>query len=171
MSKNFEEEGIETNRLFYAAFYHTVKFLGRVLLGMKVEGVENVPSEGPALIASKHSHWLDIFLLPTAVPDRHVSQLGRDTALRTPILGWCFVKWGLIPLPRETFGSEGKEAWREIDRRLAADRLVSAFPEGTRIPGEIGKLKPGVARFVRRANVKTIPARLSVERRPSPRHF
>lgn len=154
--KPFSEIG--EHRLFYSASYHTVKFIGKAALGLKVEGVENVPDEGAALIASKHNHWLDIFMLPVAIPDRHVSALGRASLFEHPILGRLFTMWDAIPLPREDFDVGGRETWREINKRLAAGRLVPIFPEGTRTPGRVGELREGVARFAYRGNVPTIPA-------------
>ena len=153
--KSFSEIG--EHRLFYSACHHTVEFLGKTALGLKIEGVENVPSEGPALIAAKHNHWLDVLLIPVAVPDRHVSPLARASLFEHPALGKLFSWWDAIPLPREEFSSGGRETWREVEKRLSAGRLVPIFPEGTRTPGRVGELKEGVARFAFRAQVPTIP--------------
>lgn len=154
--KPFSEIG--EHRLFYSASYHTVKFIGKAALGLKVEGIENVPEEGPALIASKHNHWLDILMLPVAIPNRHVSALGRASLFEHPVLGKLFSWWDAIPLPREDFDAGGRETWREINKRFSDGRLVPIFPEGTRTPGHMGKLRDGVARFAYRGDVPTIPA-------------
>lgn len=153
--KPFDE--IESYRKLYSTSHHIVRFIGRALLGAKVRGGDNIPEEGAALIASKHVHWLEIFLLPTAI-DRHVSPLAREGVLEFPIIGALFKKWGAIPLPREDFGARGRPTWREARRRLGQGRLVPMFPEGTRTPGRMGELRPGIARLALAANVITIPA-------------
>ncbi|HET9850635.1 MAG TPA: lysophospholipid acyltransferase family protein [Candidatus Saccharimonadales bacterium] len=140
----------------YLSSYLMVRGLERVLLGMKVYGQANIPKEGRALVAANHRHWLDIFMLPTAIPKRHLSIVAKKEVYDTPIMGTLFSKWESIPVNRE---NPGPSTMKEVVRRLKDDRLVGVMPEGTRRQNsELGEMFPGVARWAYLGDAPTIPA-------------
>ncbi len=154
MSKKFEE--IESDRLLYASSYFVAKTIGRILLGFKVSGQENIPDQGRAIIAANHRHWLDIFLLPTAVPDRHLTIVAKKELYEIPVMGVLFRRWGTISVDRE---NPGTETMRQVRQTLNDDRLVAVLPEGHRDrKSELGPMHAGVARWARLGRAITVPA-------------
>jgi len=86
---------------------------------------------------------LDIFLLPVAIPGRHISMLGRNEIYEYPVIGPMFSKWDSIPIDRDDYGRETYEA---VKGRLAVGRLVGVFPGKTRTRGvTVGKFDPAFA--------------------------
>lgn len=157
MPRNFEE--ISSHRLFYANSYHTIKALGRVLLGLRVSGQENVPEEGAALVVADHHDLLDIFVLPVAIPRRHISMVAKQEIFDYPIFGRFFSMWDGIRFNRDIFD---RAAYEEIKRRIDNDRLVGLFPGGTRTTGPgIGDFDPATAGYAMYTEAPTIPAAIS----------
>lgn len=146
---------IDEDWALYTSAYMSVRGIERALLGMKVYGGKNVPSQGRALVASNHRHWLDIFMLPTAIPGRHLSIVSKQEVYGTPIMGTLFRKWGTIPVNRE---NPGPSTMKEVVRRLKEDRLVGIMPEGHRYQlDELGEMHSGVARWAYLGKSPTIP--------------
>lgn len=146
---------IDDDWALYSSFYVAVRGLEKALLGMKVYDNKNVPRTGRALVASNHRHWLDIFMLPTAIPGRHLSIVAKQEVYETPIMGTLFRKWGTVPVNRE---NPGPSTMKEVVRRLKEDRLVGVMPEGHRYQlDELGEMHPGVARWAYLAEAPTVP--------------
>ena len=155
---HFEKAFNETDeyRFLYASSYYVVKAVGKVALGLKITGAEHIPETGPAIIAANHRHWLDIFLGPIAIPNRHLTMIAKKEIYETPIMGDMFRKWGTISVDRE---NPSHETTREVLYRLRAARLVAVLPEGHRYQNqELGDMHAGVARWARLGQTATIPA-------------
>jgi 1-acyl-sn-glycerol-3-phosphate acyltransferase len=142
--------------LLYASSYYLVKGMGKVALGFKVRGAENIPKEGRAIIAPNHRHWLDIFLGPIAIPKRHVTTIAKKEVYDTPILGSLFHRWGTISVNRD---NPEIETTRRVLKKLEQERLVAVMPEGHRYQeNTLGDMRRGVAMWARLGNAPTIPA-------------
>ena len=65
----------------------------RVVYRPRVEGLENIPSEGAAILASNHLAFCDSLFLPVAVP-RRVTFLAKAEYFTTPgFKGWLTRKF------------------------------------------------------------------------------
>jgi 1-acyl-sn-glycerol-3-phosphate acyltransferase len=114
--------------------------------GVRVEGLEHVPSDGPALLAARHYHHL----LDGAALIRHVKRplhvvVGPDWAANARQRRWmerlcAWARWPVILRPA-TAGNRGGYAADEIARYLRTGlreaatllrdgRVVLVFPEG-----------------------------------------
>lgn len=161
--KPFDEIG--PKRLEYALSHRTVTAIGRTMLGIRVFGQENIPKTGGAVIAANHRHFLDILVLPAAVPKRHVSMVARHELFNIPVIGRLFEDWGAMPIHRDEPTLDELRAIVEVARK---DRLVGILPEGTRdktrtkshSQADLNEFKPGVAMIARRAKVPVVPAAL-----------
>ncbi|HEV2087260.1 MAG TPA: lysophospholipid acyltransferase family protein [Cryptosporangiaceae bacterium] len=133
----------------------------RILFRPKVEGMEHVPAEGPAILASNHLSFCDSVFLPLMVR-RHVTFLAKAEYFSAPgIKGFLtklfFSGVGAVPIDR-TSGSAAKAALETGKRVLAAGDVLCIYPEGTRSPdGRLYRGKTGVARMALEARVKVIP--------------
>lgn len=124
-----------------------------------VEGEENVPADGPFLLASNHCSYLDPPICACAVMSRQIAFMGRDTLLSNPIARWYFPHIGLIPLDR-TRGDLG--ALRTAIGLLKAGKGVCLFPEGTRSPdGKLQPAKGGIGFLIARGNAPVLPMYIS----------
>ncbi|MGF7124503.1 lysophospholipid acyltransferase family protein [Rhodococcus sp. TAF43] len=138
--------------------------LGPVLLLLgrpKLEGAENIPTDGPAILASNHQAVLDSFFLPLRV-NRRITFLAKSeyftgTGLKGRFQRWFFSAVGQVPIDR-TGASAAQDALNAGLRVLGDGKLLGIYPEGTRSPdGRLYKGKTGMARLALESGVKVIP--------------
>ena len=126
-----------------------------------VEGVENLPEHGGAILASNHLSFADSFFMPLVVK-RRVTFLAKSEYFTTPgIKGRLsrifFAGVGQVPVDRGD-ADAAKSALLTGARILRDGELLGIYPEGTRSPdGRLYKGKTGVARMALEAGVPVIP--------------
>ena len=139
-------------------------FLGPVLrlfFRPQVEGGENIPAEGGALLASNHLAVADSFFLPLMLSRRVTFPAKLEYFTQPGVKGkfkkWFFTGMGQIPIDR----SGGAAAQAALDtgiRLLREGHLLGIYPEGTRSPdGRLYKGKTGLARMVLESRVPVVP--------------
>ena len=135
-------------------------FLGpvlRLLYRPKLAGLENIPADGPAILAANHQSFLDDLLLPLVVPGRKVVFLAKADYFDKWYLRWFFKGANVIPVRREN-ASAAEAALNTGVTALRDGNLVGIFPEGTRSPDfRLYRGKTGVARMALEAQVPVIP--------------
>jgi 1-acyl-sn-glycerol-3-phosphate acyltransferase len=133
----------------------------RLLSRPWVEGEENIPSSGPAILVSNHLSAGDTFLLPALIKRRLTFPAKAELFQGRRLSGW-FVRWfltsvGMLPMDR----SGGRASASSMDGVLSvlrAGELLGIYPEGTRsLDGRLYKGKTGVARLVLSAGVPVVP--------------
>ena len=126
-----------------------------------VEGLQNVPEDGPVILASNHLSFADSIFLPLMLP-RRVTFLAKmdyftGRGLKGRAKNAFFRGVGQLPIDRSG-GSASDAALRSGVRLLSAGKLLGIYPEGTRSPdGRLYRGKVGVARMALEAKVKVIP--------------
>lgn len=121
----------------------------RVICGVKMEvrGLEHMPT-GPALIAAKHQGMFDTIGPFAFLPD--VAFVLKKELLAIPFYGWYSIKGGMIAVDRAGHAAALKKLVKDTRERMAEDRQVIIFPEGTRkAPGAAPDYKPGIAALYR----------------------
>ncbi len=139
-------------------------FMGPLLslLGRpKVEGLEHVPSSGPAILASNHLAVADSFYLPLVVRRRITflakSEYFTGTGLKGRLTAWFYSTTGQVPIDR-TDADAAQAALDTAERLLKQGKLLGMYPEGTRSPdGRLYKGKTGLARLALHTGVPVIP--------------
>jgi 1-acyl-sn-glycerol-3-phosphate acyltransferase len=129
-----------------------VRILARGLGRIEVRGLENLPSDGPVVLAVNHRDFFDGPLLFGYVP-RPVSFLVKIEAFTprmTPVLNTT----GQIPVLRLR---PDPVAVRATLRLLGAGGVVGVFPEGARGDGLVHTAKPGVGYFALRTGAAVVP--------------
>ncbi|MGW4461422.1 lysophospholipid acyltransferase family protein [Micromonospora sp. NBC_01796] len=126
-----------------------------------VEGLENVPTSGGAIIAGNHLSVADELFLGSVVP-RHISFWAKaEYFTGTGFRGWLSrsVIGGLGAIRVERGG--GRAALSAFDGAIPVLRggeLVAIYPEGTRSPdGRLYRGRTGTARLAMAAGVPIIP--------------
>ncbi|MFP8963499.1 lysophospholipid acyltransferase family protein [Streptomyces nanhaiensis] len=128
-----------------------------------VEGLENIPAEGPAILASNHLSFSDSFFLP-AVLDRKVTFIAKAEYFTTPgvkgrLTAAFFKGIGQLPVDRSGGRGAGEAAVRSGIQVLERGELFGIYPEGTRSPdGRLYRGKPGgLARVALATGAPVIP--------------
>ncbi|MFE2580007.1 lysophospholipid acyltransferase family protein [Streptomyces sp. NPDC059378] len=128
-----------------------------------VEGLENVPAEGPAILASNHLSFSDSFFLP-AVLDRKVTFIAKAEYFTTPgvkgrLTAAFFKGVGQLPVDRSGARGAGEAAIKSGIEVLKSGELFGIYPEGTRSPdGRLYRGKPGgLARVALATGAPVIP--------------
>jgi 1-acyl-sn-glycerol-3-phosphate acyltransferase len=125
------------------------------------EGVENVPRQGAAILASNHLSFADWLFMPLAL-DRRVTFVAKsDYFTGVGVKGWAqkrfFAGTGQVPVDR-TGGRASQGAIRAGLKVLERGELFGIYPEGTRShDGRLYKGRTGVARLALLAGVPVIP--------------
>jgi 1-acyl-sn-glycerol-3-phosphate acyltransferase len=126
-----------------------------------VEGLDNIPDHGPAILASNHLSFSDSFFMPVLVP-RKVTFLAKAEYFTTPGLKGLVSRVlitavGQVPIDRSDAGA-ADAALKTGVRVLSQGHLLGIYPEGTRSPdGRLYRGKTGVARMALEAGVPVIP--------------
>ncbi|MEU6311969.1 lysophospholipid acyltransferase family protein [Streptomyces sp. NPDC047014] len=148
--------------MFYLLLKHV--FLGpllRLLFRPRIEGLENVPAEGAAIVAGNHLSFSDHFLMP-AILARRITFLAKAEYFTGPgvkgrLTAFFFRSAGQIPVDRSGKDA-GQAALREGLGVLAKGELLGIYPEGTRShDGRLYKGKVGVAAMALGAGVPVVP--------------
>jgi 1-acyl-sn-glycerol-3-phosphate acyltransferase len=122
---------------------------------MKTIGVENVPREGGAIIASNHIAGGDPPFIGGGI-NRESYFLAKKELFKHFFLRTLIRNLNAIPVDRSLLDQRAIEA---AEGALRSGKVLILFPEGTRSKtGEIGKGKPGIGLLARKALVPIIPA-------------
>ena len=143
--------------MFYWVLKHIILGpLVKVFWRPWVEGLENVPEEGPVILAPNHLSFMDSLFMPLLVP-RPVVFLGKSDYFDKWYMSWFFKGVNVIPVRREG-GEAGENALNAGCEQLAKGRAIAIYPEGTRSPdGRLYRGKTGVARMAVRAGCPVVP--------------
>lgn len=126
-----------------------------------VRGAENVPTEGPAILASNHLAVIDSFFLPLML-EREIVFIGKQEyftgkGIKGRLVAGFMRGVGTIPVDRGG-GKAGEAALNTGLRRLQEGGLFGIYPEGTRSPdGRMYRGKTGVARLALESGAPVIP--------------
>jgi len=109
-----------TERFFLAA----IRPIAQKWFRVEVRGVENIPTEGGALVVSNHSGTLPLDGLMTGVSihdhtGRHLRPLGADLVFRLPVVSGMARRGGATLACGE-----------DAERMLSTGELVGVWPEG-----------------------------------------
>jgi putative phosphoserine phosphatase/1-acylglycerol-3-phosphate O-acyltransferase len=97
---------------------------------LDVDGVENIPKAGPAIIVGNHRSYLDPLVIGYAMAKagRPVRFLGKKEVFDAPVVGQVVTALGGIRVER---GSGSDEPLKAAAEALAAGEAVAIMPQGT----------------------------------------
>lgn len=123
-------------------------------LGYKIniEGIENLPQSGAALLIGNHISWIDWLILQVASPREIRFVMFRDVYEKW-YLRWFFNFFHVIPV-----SSFGKSAIKAVRKHLQNGELVALFPEGhISFNGQIGKFERGFELAIKDLGLNIVP--------------
>ncbi len=137
-----------------------IVLITRIVYRIRVEGEENVPMEGPALIVSNHVSWADAVVLG-ATQQRRIRFVMDRAIYQTPLLHWLFRLQKVIPISAADPPKKIVAALHQAREALDEGYLVCIFAEGmlTRT-GMIGKFRAGFEKIVKGTDYPIIPTYL-----------
>ncbi len=141
---------------------HGTVWLMAVVLGLhvRIEGRENLPSDGRFILASKHQSAIDTILLHLLVKDPAI--VLKKELLRIPLYGLYARRLKMIPVDRSGGLAALKSVIDGANARLSEGRSVAIYPEGTRrIPHSPPDYKGGVSMMYRKMDVSVVPVALN----------
>lgn len=142
--------------LLYPVLWTVVRILLSLAFRLNVEGLENVPREGPALISPNHRSAIDPPLMSVVLP-RPLYHMAKAELF--PQIGWLISRIGAFPVRR---GSGDMRAMRTSLRLLRDGRLLCVFPEGTRSrTAAMGPARPGASYLSAHTGAPVIPVGIS----------
>lgn len=141
----------ETRRRFLRFLIRTIGFTLIAKLD-RVEGLENVPVKGSALLMINHIAFIDPIVVLHVLP-RNIVPLAKIEVYNYPIIGIFPKIWGVIPVKREEFD---RQAVYQVIQVLRAGEIVLVAPEGTRGPA-LQEGKEGIAYLASRTNTPVVP--------------
>jgi len=131
----------------------------------EIIGADNVPEQGPVILASNHLSFIDSVAIPLVSP-RQVSFLAKEEYFTgTGVRGWVSRTWftsiGSIPVDRD----HARAAQESLDKALAHLRsggVFGIYPEGTRSrDGRLYRFRAGAAWLALEAQCPVVPVALS----------
>lgn len=162
-------DSLEHPRSFFASYNHAdwelrrrfcrflLRTIGFTLLAKidEVQGLENIPDKGAAILMINHIAFIDPIVVLHVVP-RHIVPLAKIEVYNYPFVGIFPRLWGVIPVRREEFD---RRAVQQVLAVLRAGEIVLVAPEGTRHP-QLSRGKEGVAYLASRSGAPVIPVAL-----------
>ncbi|MFB9165646.1 lysophospholipid acyltransferase family protein [Arthrobacter psychrochitiniphilus] len=139
-------------------------FLGpvlKVLFRPWTKGLDNLPVDGPAVLASNHLSFSDSIFMPLMVP-RPVVFLAKSDyftgrGIKGRLTAAFFKLTNQLPMDRSGGAASANSLGTGVEV-LNDGGLLGIYPEGTRSPdGRLYRGKVGVAKLVLTANVPVIP--------------
>lgn len=131
------------------------RFLFKILARITVEGMENIPEKGGAILASNHLSRLDSPFALAVIERSDVTGLVADTYRRNVLLRPLIEGVHGIWLNR---GEADLHALRAAREHLQHGGLLGIAPEGTRsTTGALMRAKTGVAFLADKVNVPIVP--------------
>lgn len=131
-----------------------IRWIGFTILVKQesVEGVENVPAQGPAILMINHIAFVDPIVVLHLLP-RNIVPMAKVEVYNYPLIGIFPHLWGVIPVRREEFDRRAIQGALEV---LEAGEIILVAPEAHRGPA-LQQAKEGIAYLATRSGAPVVP--------------
>ncbi len=130
-------------------------WLCRLMFGLKVQGIKNLPRKGGFILAANHVSNLDPILMGSTCP-RRVSFMAKEELFCNPLTSWFLFQLGAFPVKR---GAADISALKESIRRLKGGQGLVLFPEGRRqFNGLSDRPEAGIGFVATKTGAPIVPA-------------
>lgn len=125
--------------------------------GYQIKGLENLPTEGPVIIACNHLSLWDPIIVGCAM-SRPVYFMAKEELFKLPVLGKILPEIGAFPVKR---GQGDISAIRKSIAVLKEGKVLGIFPEGTRSKtGELQEALAGIVLIMEKGKAPVLPVKV-----------
>jgi len=144
------------HRRLHRIWHRGLWLADRLLVRSDIQGLDQLPTEGPVIVYYNHIHYLDPFVLTTRfVNQRYIVPVAKIELESTFFVGWGLRGYGVIFIKR---GEADMPALRGSLAVLKAGQMLLISPEGTRSSsGALIEAEKGLALLVYRTNPVLMP--------------
>lgn len=126
---------------------------------VQAPGRDQLPEQGPVIVAANHQSFCDSFFLPLVIR-RRLTFVAKAEYFDNWKTAWFFRAAGQIPIRREG-GDASQRALDTAASVLAAGGVLGIYPEGTRSPDvRLHRGRTGVARLSLENDAPIVPVGL-----------
>jgi acyl-[acyl-carrier-protein]-phospholipid O-acyltransferase/long-chain-fatty-acid--[acyl-carrier-protein] ligase len=131
--------------------------IANMLFRLRIEGRENVPASGSALLVSNHISYADAVLVGCVTRRRTIHFLMWKPIFDIPVANYCFRALQAIPIDAASPKSTVR-ALRAAREKLSSGELVAMFPEGEiSRNGEMNAFERGFEKILHGSSAPLIP--------------
>ena len=150
------------DRKYYDVVKGPCKFLLKLGLRIKCEGVENIPKEGAFILASNHIHFVDPAVLLANFP-RPIHFRAKVEAFKYKITAFLLTHLNTFPVSR---GRSDKASIDYAVKLIENGCVMGIFPEGTRSKDlKPHKAKAGIALIARQTKADILPCSIYCDKK------
>ncbi len=147
--------------MFYGLMHAVIAPLSKAVWRPTVEGSDNVPADGPVIVASNHLSFADSMVIPIVAPRQVVFLAKEDYFTGRGLRGAAQRAWfkglGMIPVDRD----DTRAALASLDialEVLGRGQGFGIYPEGTRSrDGRLYRGRTGVAHLALTSGAPVVP--------------
>lgn len=126
----------------------------RAFSRLEIIGSENIPSEGPLLVAANHFHFADPVAIIRSFPESIEFIGGAQMPFAPKIVRFIPKLWGYHAVHR---GTGAREALLHAEEILRRGGIVGIFPEGGSWASVLRPARPGTAFLAVRTHARVLP--------------
>lgn len=132
-----------------------LKFTCKVIYGLKVYGIENVPKEGNIIFCGNHRTWIDAFFIYFTAP-RDMRFMAKEELAHNKFMAYLGRIFNVIFVKRD---SKDLSAIKTSLKTLKSGDCLGIFPEGTRngLEKNDGQIKNGAAYLALKTDSTIVP--------------
>lgn len=143
------------SNFIYGATYSLLRYYYLLSARLRVEGLENAPMTGGAVVVCNHTRGNDYFALGISYPRSFVFMIKAEAFRWHPLIRWLLYSGGAFPVER---GIGDMEALRMAVRVVQAGHPLCMFPEGHRSEdGQLQRGHTGAARIALESGAPVVP--------------
>mgnify|MGYP003299992906 CR=1 FL=1 len=147
--------------LLYKISKVVLGFIFKLYYNPRIIGKENIPKEGPIIVAGNHVHLFDQCLTILSTK-RYLCYMAKKEYFDNKKVAWFFKANGCIPVDRSKKDSNAKEAALSV---LKNNGAIGIFPEGTRNRTNeiLQPFKFGAVSMAQKTNATIVPFAITGE--------
>jgi 1-acyl-sn-glycerol-3-phosphate acyltransferase len=125
-----------------------------LLWRVRAIGLENVPKQGPLVLAPNHFSQMDHFFVGVYLR-RKIRFMAKSQLFGPPVLTYIYKHGGVFPIRR---GHQDEEAFETVRQLLDQGEMLLVYAEGGRMRSQqLGEPKPGIGRIALESGVPIVP--------------
>lgn len=128
---------------------------------LTIQGMENLPDEGPVVFVGNHQGYADIFAYCAAFQKFQFGFVAKDNLSKIPLYGEWIRRIGSVFIERDD-ARASLQAIKEGIKKIESGYSLVIFPEGTRSKGkDPGEFKKGSLKLATKPGVPIIPVTIN----------